>query len=166
MGADGNLRMILARTALPLRFWSRVYAAPDGCWLWRGTRRPDGYGSYKTGSMRDGSRRNVFPYRLSFNEFVGPIAPGLEIDHLCRTPLCLNPKHLEAVTHRVNILRGLAPSAFAARKTHCPQGHSYDAKNTYIDPEGKRKCRACLGIRHEARRQRRLLVKRLIRDVA
>ena len=28
-------------------------------------------------------------------------------------------------------------------KTHCPQGHPYDAENTYVTPAGHRYCRVC-----------------------
>lgn len=28
-------------------------------------------------------------------------------------------------------------------KTHCPSGHVYSAQNTYIQPNGSRRCRAC-----------------------
>ena len=51
--------------------------------------------------------------------FKGTIPQGLVIDHLCRNKSCVNPAHLEAVTNTENVLRGEAPSAKAARKTHC-----------------------------------------------
>lgn len=50
----------------------------------------------------------IYAHRLSYELFVGPIPDGYELDHLCRNRGCVNPAHLEAVTHRVNVLRGLA----------------------------------------------------------
>jgi len=40
---------------------------------------------------------------------VGPVPDGLELDHLCRNRYCVNPHHLEAVSHRTNVLRGFIP---------------------------------------------------------
>ena len=36
---------------------------------------------------------------------VGPIPDGREIDHLCRNHRCVNPDHLEPVTHLENMRR-------------------------------------------------------------
>ena len=47
----------------------------------------------------------------------------------CRNPACVNPDHLEPVSIRENLLRGVGPSAQHAKKTHCPAGHSYAGKN-------------------------------------
>ena len=82
-------------------------------------------------------------HRFAYETFVGPIPEGLTIDHLCRIRHCVNPEHLEAVTDRVNILRGEGISAQHARATHCPQGHPYDLINTYVAPDGDRDCRDC-----------------------
>ena len=72
----------------------------SGCWLWTGYCDPDG-GYAKVGP----SWPDTYVHRLMFTIFFGPIPPDLEIDHKCRVRCCVNPKHLEAVTHLVNMGR-------------------------------------------------------------
>lgn len=120
------------------RFWSQV-ARSDGCWLWTGSTASQGrYGRFGAGGR-------VLPaHRFAYELLVGPIPDGYDIDHLCRTTLCVRPDHLEAVTHHENVMRGTSKQAQNARKTHCPQGHPYDAVNTYIQPStGGRLCITC-----------------------
>jgi hypothetical protein len=64
----------------------------------------------------------------------------------------VNPDHLEAVTHRENTLRGVAPSAQHYRQTHCFRGHPFAGKNLYVNPRGARYCRTCNRIRDKQRR--------------
>lgn len=119
------------------RFWERVEkGAPEDCWPWRQTVSAGGYGVWKLRGQFTYAHR--FAYELAF----GPIPDGLVIDHLCRTRACCNPHHLEAVTGTENVRRGESPSAQNSRKTHCPQGHPYDHRNT-IWVQTKRQCRAC-----------------------
>ncbi|MBI2934658.1 MAG: HNH endonuclease [Chloroflexi bacterium] len=83
---------------------------------------------------------HAFSYRLH----IGPVPDGLCIDHLCRTHLCVNPAHLEAVRPRTNTLRGESPSAIRHRASHCMRGHPYTPENTYIYAKtGWRICRIC-----------------------
>lgn len=68
---------------------------------------------------------------------------GLQLDHLCRNIACANPEHLEPVTQRENVLRGVGPTAINAAKTTCIHGHSL--ADAYINPSsGSRMCRACM----------------------
>ena len=109
-----------------------------GCWLWLGSLNMNGYGK-----MRYLGSGNTRAHRISYKAFKGPIPEGLELDHLCRVKSCVNPDHLEAVTHRENLLRGPGPAADNARKTICPSGHSLlDPLNVYVR-RGARTCRAC-----------------------
>ena len=126
------------------RFWSKVHQTPcGGCWLWTASTNWRGYGEFRL------EGKNRAAHRLAYESEVGPIPDGYEIDHLCRVRNCVNPAHLEAVTHRENLLRGETLPARAAAKTHCPQGHPYSGDNLYVYPSGKRRCVTC---RNEQRR--------------
>ena len=133
-------------TPLVKRFWSKVNKT-EACWLWTAAKSTRGYGSIGTGD-----RRTALAHRVAYELLVGPIPEGLTLDHLCRNHGCVNPAHLEPVTQRENVLRGVSPSARCAAVTHCPQGHPYDEANTYRPPEGGRDCRAC--VREAGRRWR------------
>ena len=114
-----------------------------------------GYGKFRDASALPPC--DVRAHQWAYRTEVGPVPPGLQLDHLCRNPLCVNPKHLEVVTQGVNVLRGVGPSAINAAKTHCIRGHLFDKANTRITKYGHRQCRAC----HNAKSwQRRLRIKR------
>ena len=112
------------------------------CWIWPKYTDRLGYGQ-----MRHDSKVE-YAHRVVYELLIGPIPEGLEIDHLCRNPSCVNPWHLEPVTHRENLLR--APTNIAsinARKTHCVAGHEFTPANTYRrkDRGVTRECRKCRG---------------------
>lgn len=124
---------------LPSQITSKIQVDPTtGCWLWTGGPSSGGlYGGIRYKGRQRGAHRVV--YEL----LVGAIPAGLQIDHLCRVPRCVNPGHLEPVTQRENILRSRSYTARNAKATHCIHGHPFDAENTYIKPNGNRDCRAC-----------------------
>lgn len=121
------------------RFWQFVACDLDSrCWLWQRPVAGEGYAVIKVAGTNQPAHRIVYQW------LVGRIPPGWVIDHLCRVRHCLNPLHLEAVTHAENIRRGLGAPAKHGRKTHCPQGHAYDVANTLQVPRsGGRRCRQC-----------------------
>lgn len=98
--------------------------------------------------------RRVYLHRYTYEAANGPIKATLQIDHLCRNRACCNPKHLEAVTQRVNILRGKGFPARHALVTSCPAGHAYTPANTYVSSRNQRICRACKAARERDRRKR------------
>jgi hypothetical protein len=116
-----------------LRFWSKVDKT-DSCWLWTGALHDLGYARFSVGGLR------VYVHRYSYELANGQIPEGLTIDHLCRVRHCVNPDHLEAVTHRENLRRSpIQPTTVNARKTRCPYGHLYSGR----DKRGWRECRTC-----------------------
>ena len=117
----------------------------SGCWLWIGAIGSTGYGNFKNGN------RTVKAHRFSYELAKGKIPDGLHLDHLCRVSCCVNPNHLEPVTPKENIRRGIGVGKVIGEiwklenlsKTHCPHGHPYYGKNLYLTPAGKRQCRKC-----------------------
>jgi hypothetical protein len=113
----------------------------SGCLLWTGGLDRRGYGRIWV----NGRYRKV--HCVAWELEVGPIPPGLELDHVrargCVHKNCASIAHLEPVTHRVNQLRTDTPPAVNAIKTHCDQGHPFDLFNTYFYPDGRRNCRIC-----------------------
>ena len=129
------------------RFWDHVEKTTE-CWLWTG-KTADGYGQFGLGRRIQGL---IYAHRFAYEQRHGPIPEGLELDHLCRVRHCVNPAHLEAVTHRENILRGEGHNAVIHRAGQCGSGHSYTPENGYRSQNGKWQCRTCNTIR--ARRYR------------
>ena len=93
------------------------------CVLWTGSVQKNGYGGGN-------------PHRRAYTRKHGRIPRGLETDHLCNNPLCLNTDHMELVTHAENMRRR------GARMTRCKRGHEYTSATTYTH-NGKRSCRIC-----------------------
>ncbi len=119
----------------------RGYKTP--CWIWLWCKDVNGYGRVRV----DGAAR--LAHRATYILLRGDVPANLELDHLCRQPACINPDHLEPVTHLENMRRGEE-----ANRTHCPQGHTYDETNTYVRKDESRQCRSCHVIQERQRRLR------------
>ena len=134
------------------QFWSLVDKT-GSCWLWLGRRDGNGYG--KVGTSLAGT---PFAHRAAYILTRGPIPKGKSLDHICHSAAtaecrggdrcphrgCVNPAHLEPVTHYVNMRRGVQ-----ATQTHCKHGHELAGYNLILQPRknGKheyRQCRECL----------------------
>ena len=123
----------------------------SGCWIWEGRLSPDGYAQTE---LMNGNRR---VHRILYEVYRGPIPQGLTLDHLCRVRCCVNPGHLEIVSRGENTLRGFAPPAVNARKTHCRMGHEFTLENTSLRKDGSRNCKVCnLAISRRWKQKRRL----------
>ena len=112
-----------------------AYSMPvphSGCWIWMGSLCEYGYGKFRGGTA----------HKASYTLFKCDVPDGLDLDHLCGVRCCVNPDHLEAVTHQVNVGRG-ETGIVNRSKTVCPKGHEYSPDNTYIS-KGKRYCRECV----------------------
>lgn len=121
------------------RFWPQVDKSGE-CWLWTGT-TVNGYGTFWT----RGSPRYARAHRVAYTLIRGEPDLTLELDHLCRVKLCVNPWHIEAVPHRINIRRSDNPMGINARKTHCKNGHELRPETVYSPPSkpGSRVCKLC-----------------------
>lgn len=133
-----------------------------GCWIWTQKLR----GNYSR--MAAGRRKSRSAHVVSYEAVHGKVPAGLELDHKCRRPACVNPDHLEAVTHRVNLLRcPESPVAINSSKTHCVHGHEFTPENTYLRPQRSftpgakkdRACRKCLQYRKSQHRLRAKLAR-------
>ena len=99
----------------------------NGCWTFTGTINNKGYGAIL----------QTTAHRYIYQQVVGPIPAGLQIDHLCMNKTCVNPAHLEPVTAKENMRRrGVA-------ETHCRKGHEFTAENSYLHGNGSKECRTC-----------------------
>lgn len=121
------------------RFEESFSIDKSGCWVWEKALDAAGYGRLKIigGGIE-------YAHRISYRFYIGEIPIGTEIDHLCRNRSCCNPEHLEAVTHRENVLRSpISVAAMNRMKIHCKVGHVFDIENTRIAKNGCRNCKIC-----------------------
>jgi len=132
-------------------FFSRVdVGEPGACWEWQGPRDRRGYGRdmRRATSSLAGSG---LAHRIAFFLRHGGFTPETELDHTCSNPACVNPDHLEEVSHAENVRRGRAGEVNAARQralTRCKRGHPFSSENTYTDHRGHRGCRQCTRDHH------------------
>lgn len=143
------------KVTLEERFWAKVDKTLSECWVWTAYIGPDGYGRFFYSSNRTREAHQV-AYELA----VGPVPNGLQLDHTCHTNdescaagteclhrRCVNPAHLEPVTHLENSRRGRHPGSTGNRlrrdKGHCRNGHEFTPENTRINRTGGRSCKQC-----------------------
>lgn len=140
------------------RFWSKVdRRGPDECWPWKGSRNPDGYGSFSY------QGRQARAHRMAWMLANGAVPEaGKLICHSCDNPPCCNPAHLWPGTPSDNMkdcyAKGRAPRsapALNAAKAHCPAGHPFSGDNLVLrKANGDRECRTCIRARNKGWRAR------------
>lgn len=130
------------------KFWAKVEKT-DGCWWWTGTVDRKGYGINAPrffGRVFKTQKAHAVAFFLSG----GRRPEGKVLDHRCRAPRCVNPKHLRAVTSKENTLFGIGPSALNARKTECKRGHKLTKDNVSIGHTVNgtltRRCKQCMSL--------------------
>lgn len=132
------------------RFYKSFVVMTHGCWEWTGTITCLGYGQFYTGKKKVSA--HILSWSLATQREV-PI--GFELDHTCRNRGCVNPEHLEVVTHRENVLRGESLMSRNAAKTHCKRGHLLDETNIYQQLFKRTGRRACITCNKMAGRERK-----------
>lgn len=138
------------------RFTEKIHEDARGCWIWDAYVGTNGYGRFSV------DNRGALAHRWSYEYHISEIPEALVLDHLCRNRSCVNPWHLEPITQRVNIERGLTPVPHNRLKTHCPRGHEYTEENIYRMPNGWRACLDCkkASARDYYEANRRLVIER------
>lgn len=137
------------QVALIDRLMSASKVNPDtGCIEWQKGRVRGAYGKIWH------EKRHHLVHRLAYKTLVCDVPDELALDHLCRNPICFNPDHLEPVTQRENILRGVGASAHNAAKVKCRAGHDLTGPDVRIEatPYGTtRRCKECANTAARAR---------------
>lgn len=138
--------------------WNKLYTktkvgeTAEDCWTWEGAKTTNGYGVCVWYDNKKKKHEGMVAHRAMYIELVGEIPEGLTLDHLCRNILCVNPRHMEPVTQRVNIHRSpIQIAAINAQKTHCSRGHQRWGKKV-----SGRYCLECHRTLEIGRRKRRV----------
>lgn len=128
------------------KFEANYIPVPEsGCWLWIAGDNGVGYGKLTI------KNKHIYAHRFSYEFYRGKVPKGYDLDHLCRVRCCVNPTHLEPVSRKINLMRGVRKTLLPKRSC-CMKGHEYTEKNTRIwTYKGRiiKTCRTCAN--HNAR---------------
>src|SRR5690606_5716607 len=155
-GGEARRGRYVRRTRDPIeRFEEKYIPEPNtGCWLWVGSTNNRGYGQFRTGG-----RPGVLwlAHRFSYKTARGSLSRDDLIRHVCDTPSCVNPDHLETGSYKDNAQDAIRRGRVSwVSQTHCVNGHEFTEENTLYRKSrpNSRECRACAKIRkkrfHEA----------------
>jgi hypothetical protein len=137
-GVDSETRRHVRRFLSHVRASRKYSYQGTPCWIWTAGKSSTGYGAFKVAGKQWSAPRWIAT--VAYGD-LGKNQP----DHLCRRRSCVNLEHLEVVTKKENILRGMGVAAINARKTHCLQGHLLTSTNckSYELKKGERRCKLC-----------------------
>ncbi len=129
------------RLSLEYRINQNIFKrSEDECWNWIGSIGSHGYGQIHHNGGTELAHRIVFMLNHGFMPRLGVVSSDRRVVmHTCDNKLCCNPKHLVLGSQHENTING---GAHQRVKTHCPQGHPYNDKNTYLY-QGRRYCKIC-----------------------
>jgi hypothetical protein len=114
-------------------YLKKIIKHSDGCWDWVGAITA-GYGTIRVEGKHVPTHRFVYEKLKKVK-----IPSGYVIDHLCKNTRCVNPDHLEVVTHGENTSRGIHQ-----QRKYCKHGHELTDDNVYIyKSDGGRRCLTC-----------------------
>ena len=149
-------RVLFTRLFSKIRVSTTNFYKGVPCWEWTAfVNSTTGYAQFGIANV------GLFlSHRLFYQLFVGEIPVDLQCDHLCRVRHCVNPAHIEAVTPKENMARGIRPIRLGVLlKTICKNGHHMIGRNVVPTKRGdrvQRACRQCRNIwRNAYRRQKR-----------
>lgn len=139
------------------RFWSNVVLLASGCWQWTGAVDGKGYGAFTPCRTTPGvPAPQVSAYAWAFQKYRGLIIPGKQLHHECENIRCVSPYHLDQITPLEHVHKSPHnPCSVNASKTHCKNGHPYNAENTYVRKDCRsRTCRVCMREYHKTYRRK------------
>lgn len=145
------------------RFEKHFIPEPNsGCWLWLSATIKSKDSLYGVvGADKGDEQKMLLAHRASYRLYIGPLSRNMHVDHKCQNTLCVNPKHLQALTPKAHgkttwrrILNG-----------HCKRGHLMDEKNSWIEKTGQSHCRRCHADReakNRANKSKRFMCKEVL----
>lgn len=143
--------MAYAPIPIKLRMADKISIQPNGCHIWTASLNSMGYGR-----IRNEFGKNELAHRVAWRLSGRELIPGLELDHvICHEPKCVNPEHLEQVTHAENVARGNAPSAIVHRMGICQNGHPQTPEHGVVTQRGKWSCNTCRRMKRNAAHPRK-----------
>lgn len=125
-------------------FWGNISHRLEkvgDCLVWQGAKNGVGYGHIGRSEAGEATYYNV--HKVAYVALVGPIQPGMVIDHLCRNRACAKVAHLELVPMRENSLRGDHPNYRTHLTGKCKRGHEIAGANALFRKDGRKRCKAC-----------------------
>lgn len=104
---DDIIERLRAKTSITDMGYS-INGKPSPCHIWTGadsgTGRGGGYGRISLNGI------TCATHIVAYTHYYGYIPGKMQVDHNCNQRLCINPEHLELVTHQENQRRRVARS--------------------------------------------------------